>query len=262
MHSTLFLPTLTVTDTTFPTELDPLRMPRHVALIMDGNGRWAKQRGKRRTEGHRQGVENVRQVVETAGHLNLEYLTLYAFSAENWQRPDAEVSALMNLLDIFLKRYTPELDKNGIRLHTIGDICALPKKVIKALEKSLAKTEHHRERHLVLALNYGARQEMVNATQHYVKDVQAGKQNPDLLNWDTLASYLYTANLPDPDLMIRTSGETRMSNYLLMQCAYAELLFTPVLWPDFTREVFIQAIADYQNRERRFGLTGEQVQTT
>lgn len=242
-----------------PISLDPNRIPQHVAIIMDGNGRWAKQQGKPRIEGHRQGVENVRQVVETAGDIGLEYLTLYAFSAENWKRPSSEVSALMNLLDVFLKKYTPELLKNGIRLHTIGAVEELPPKVIKQLDRSLKKTAHFNKRHLILALNYGARQEMVRAVKNFGEAVRAGQAEPESLNWESLARYLYTADIPDPDLLIRTSGEARLSNYLLMQCAYTELHFTPTYWPNFDRNAFYQAIYDYQQRERRFGLTGEQL---
>ncbi len=226
---------------------------------MDGNGRWAQRIGKPRIEGHRQGVENVRQIVETAGEIGLKYLTLYAFSAENWKRPTSEVSALMNLLDVFLKKYTPELIKNGICLHSIGNISELPVKVVKQLNISKKKTAHFSERHLVLALNYGARQEMITAVSQYAKDACDGKVNPATLDWETLSRYLYTDGIPDPDLMIRTSGESRLSNYLLMQSAYAELHFTPIFWPDFSREAFITAIADYQKRQRRFGLTGEQL---
>lgn len=242
--------------------LDPARLPQHVAIIMDGNGRWARSQGKPRIEGHRKGVEVVRQIVDCAGDIGLKYLTLYAFSAENWQRPDTEVKALMNLLEIFLKRYTPEMLEHGIRLRTIGDISVLPQRVRKSLYHTLEVTQSFNERHLILALNYGARQEMVHAVRQFAREVHAGEADPESLDWATLARYLYTADIPDPDLMIRTSGEMRLSNYLLMQSAYAEFVFSSVPWPEFSPAIFIDAIHDYQKRERRFGLTGDQLRRT
>jgi undecaprenyl diphosphate synthase len=233
--------------------------PQHVAIIMDGNGRWARQRGLPRIAGHRRGVETVRTVVEAAADTGVRWLTLYAFSAENWKRPPAEVAALMDLLETFLRRETRELQRQRIRLHTIGRTQDLPAPVRSELDRALAATAHFDQWHLVLALNYGARTEMVDAAAAYAREVAAGQADPDRCDWETLRRHLYTRDLPDPDLLIRTSGETRLSNFLLLQCAYSELVFSPVLWPDFTAEHFRAALADYAQRERRFGATGEQV---
>jgi undecaprenyl diphosphate synthase len=234
-------------------------LPRNVAIIMDGNGRWAKQRGLPRIEGHRRGVESVRTAIDAARDLGIHYLTLYAFSAENWQRPPDEVSALMGLLELFLRRETKTLVKNRVRLHAIGRIEELPEGPLKELKHAIAVTRGFSEWNLVLALNYGSRTELVDAARAYVAAVAAGRENPDEASWSAISQYLYTAGLPDPDLLIRTSGETRLSNFLLVQCAYAEMIFSPVLWPDFTKADLAAAIEEYQRRERRFGLTGEQV---
>jgi undecaprenyl diphosphate synthase len=236
-----------------------LNIPDHVAIIMDGNGRWAKQRGLPRIEGHRRGVETVRTTIDAARDLGIHYLTLYAFSAENWQRPAAEVSALMGLLEFFLRRETKTLVKNRVHLHTIGRIEELPAGPLKELKHAMAATHDFTEWHLVLALNYGSRTELADAARAYAAAVAAGKEKADEASWTALSRYLYTAGLPDPDLLIRTSGETRLSNFLLMQCAYAEMIFSPVLWPDFTKAELAAAVEEYQRRERRFGLTGEQV---
>ena len=234
-------------------------VPNHVAIIMDGNGRWAKQRGLPRIEGHRRGVETVRSTIDAARDLGIHYLTLYAFSAENWQRPPDEVSALMSLLEFFLRRETKNLVKHRIRLHTIGRIEELPAGPLRELKRALAATRHFTEWNLVLALNYGSRTELADAARAYAAAIAAGRENPDEASWTALSRYLYTVDLPDPDLLIRTSGETRLSNFLLMQCAYAELVFSPVLWPDFTKAELVTAVEEFQRRERRFGLTGEQV---
>ena len=234
-------------------------IPLHVAIIMDGNGRWAQQRVLPRIEGHRRGVETVRTIIDAARALGIRYLTLYAFSAENWQRPAEEVSALMSLLEYFLRRETKVLIKNRVRLHTIGRIDELPAGPRKELKQAVTATRHFTDWNLVLALNYGSRTELADAARAYAAAVTAGREKPDEASWTAFSRYLYTAHLPDPDLLIRTSGETRLSNFLLMQCAYAEMIFSPVLWPDFTKADLAAAIAEFQRRERRFGLTGEQV---
>ena len=234
--------------------------PRHVAIIMDGNGRWARRQGLPRIEGHRRGVETVRKIIDAARALGVHYLTLYAFSAENWQRPSDEVSALMGLLEFFLKRETKVLVKNRIRLHTIGRTGDLPERPRRELERAVAATRGFDDWHLVLALNYGSRTEVADAAGAYAAAVAAGREKAEEGSWAAFSRYLYTADIPDPDLLIRTSGETRLSNFLLLQCAYAELVFSPVLWPDFSRADLAGAIEEYQRRERRFGLTGEQLQ--
>ena len=226
---------------------------------MDGNGRWAKQRGLPRIEGHRRGVETVRRIVEASSQSGVRYLTLYAFSAENWKRPAAEVNALMLLLQRFLRSECDELVEKKIRLHTIGRTHELPGAVRKELDRALAATAKFDQWHLILALNYGARTEIADAAAAYAREVAAGREDPAACSYEKLARHLYTAGIPDPDLVIRTSGETRISNFLLLQAAYAELLFTPTLWPDFSADDFRSALADYANRERRFGATGEQV---
>ena len=233
-------------------------IPRHIAIIMDGNGRWAKKRGLPRIEGHRRGVEAVRTVLDAARALGIPYLTLYAFSAENWHRPPDEVGALMGLLEFFLKRETASLVKNRIRLLTIGRTEDLPDAVRTQLEDAKAQTAGFTAHTLILALNYGSRTELVDAARAYATAVAAGKEKLNDSSWETFSRYLYTAGIPDPDLLIRTSGEVRLSNFLMMQCAYAELVFSPVLWPDFSREDLQAAIEDFSRRERRFGRTSEQ----
>lgn len=239
----------------------PTPIPQHVAIIMDGNGRWAKQRGLPRLEGHRRGVETVRTVVDAARELGIRYLTLYAFSAENWRRPADEVSGLMGLLDFFLKRELNNLIKEKVRLHTIGRIDALPANVRRELERVKQATAHFTEWNLVLALNYSAQTEAADAARAYGEAVRAGREDPADASWERFRRYFYTADLPDPELLIRTSGELRLSNFLMLQLAYAEMIFTPVLWPDFGREDLRAAIAEFGRRERRFGQTTEQVKT-
>lgn len=234
-------------------------IPAHVAIIMDGNGRWAKQRGLPRIEGHRRGVETVRTVTFAARDLGVRMLTLYAFSIENWKRPQDEVGALMGLLEYYLKKELEAFVRDRVRFRTIGRIDELPANVQKLLRATSEETKHFADYTLVLALNYGSRTEMVDAARAYAAAVAAGKEKLNDGAWTTFTRYLYTADMPDPDLVIRTSGETRMSNFLLLQAAYAEFVFTPVLWPDFSKADLAAAIADYNRRERRFGLTSEQV---
>jgi undecaprenyl diphosphate synthase len=226
---------------------------------MDGNGRWAKQRGLPRIEGHRRGVETVRTVTYAARDLGVKMLTLYAFSAENWNRPKDEVGALMGLLELYLKKELDTFVRDRVRLMTIGRIDELPQGVQRHLEETVDKTREFSEYTLVLALNYGSRDEIVDATRAYAAAVAAGREAPDDVSWEAFAKYLYTSGMPDPDLVIRTSGESRMSNFLLLQAAYAEFYFSPVLWPDFSKADLAAAIADYARRERRYGLTSEQV---
>jgi len=226
---------------------------------MDGNGRWANKRGLPRNEGHSQGVQNVEKIVGKAGQLGIRYLTLYAFSAENWQRPKNEVDALMNLLESFLEKQKKQLLEKQIRLHTIGHVIDLPTSIRELLYEVKKDTEHFDENHLILALNYGARNEVVDAVKRYTKAVRIGTEDDNNLDWNTFSNYLDTAEFPDPELVIRTSGEHRLSNFLLMQSAYSEYFFTPVCWPDFGPDLFEEALVDYQNRERRFGKTSEQI---
>lgn len=240
---------------------DTTSIPAHVAIIMDGNGRWARQRGLPRIEGHRRGVETVRSTIEAVRELGIRYLTLYAFSVENWRRPQDEVGALMGLLEFFLKRETATLVKNRVRLRAIGRTQDLPPVVRNQLERAIAATADFTEHTLVLALNYGARTEVVEAARAYAAAVAAGEIAADDSSWETFQRHLYTADLPDPDLVIRTSGETRVSNFLLLQAAYAEFVFTPVLWPDFTKADLVAAIENFAARERRFGQTSDQLKT-
>ncbi len=235
--------------------------PRHVAIILDGNGRWARKRGLPRIEGHRRGVNNVRAAVEACQPLGIKWLTLYAFSVENWKRPADEVSGLMDLLERFLRSELKTLHEHKVRLHTIGRVSELPAKVQGPLREAIENTRHYESQHLVLALNYGARTELADAVQKLAREVQAGRMKPEEVDYDAIARHLDTGGIPDPDLLIRTSGETRLSNFLLLQSAYAEMYFTPVAWPDFTKEDFAEAVAAYRRRERRFGLTGEQLAT-
>jgi undecaprenyl diphosphate synthase len=239
--------------------LPPAKIPEHVAIIMDGNGRWARQRGLPRLEGHRRGVEAVRAVIEGARDLGIRYLTLYAFSVENWRRPEDEIGGLMGLLEYFLKRETATLVKNRVRLRTIGRTDQLPSAVHQELQLAITATAGFTEHTLVLALNYGARTEVLDAARAYARAVADGRIVNDEATWETFAQHLYTHDLPDPDLVIRTSGETRVSNFLLLQAAYAEFVFTPVLWPDFTKADLSAAVATFAQRERRFGRTSEQL---
>jgi undecaprenyl diphosphate synthase len=238
---------------------DRATVPQHVAIIMDGNGRWAKQRGFPRIEGHRRGVEAVRTITFAARDLGVRMLTLYAFSAENWNRPKDEVGALMGLLELYLKKELQTFVRDRVRLRTIGRIEDLPPGVRRHLAETIEQTKGFTDYTLVLALNYGSRTEIVDAARSYAASVASGLEKLNDGSWETFARHLYTAGMPDPDLVIRTSGENRMSNFLLLQAAYAEYHFTPVLWPDFTKADLAAAIADFSRRERRYGLTSEQV---
>ncbi len=236
-----------------------LSIPNHVAIIMDGNGRWAQQRGLPRIEGHRRGVETVRTVIKACRELGIPYITLYAFSVENWKRPKDEVGALMHLLEFFLKKELANLIKDKVRILTIGRIQDMPAGVRKQLDKAVEATAAFSDLTLVLALNYGARTEMIDAARAYAAAIAAGETKLDDTSWEKFSRYLYTADIPDPDLVIRTSGEMRISNFLLLQAAYAEFVFTPVLWPDFAKADLAAAVATYAKRERRFGKTSEQL---
>ncbi|MBL0145208.1 MAG: isoprenyl transferase [Chitinophagaceae bacterium] len=229
------------------------RLPRHIAIIMDGNGRWATEKGEDRLYGHWHGVESVRDITTGCAELGLEYLTLYAFSTENWDRPAYEVKGLMELLIETIKKEVPTLNKNNIRLHVIGDVSMLPDAAKNELNEALAETSHNTGLNLIMALSYSSRWEITKAIQNIAADVKLGKLLPENINQDTVKNYLATKNFPDPELMIRTSGEYRISNFLLYQLAYSELYFTDTLWPDFRKENLYEAIVDYQGRERRFG---------
>ena len=235
------------------------RLPRHVAIIMDGNGRWAKREGLARMFGHRKGVETVHRITEAAAELGIEYLTLYTFSTENWNRPKEEVDALMALLVDTIAKETPTLMKNNIRLETIGDLSRLPEQTRNKFIGCIQETSNNTGLSLVIALSYSARWEIIRATQMMAAAVQAGQLLVEDINEETISSFMTTRNMPDPDLLIRTSGELRISNFLLWQLAYSELYFTDCLWPEFTEEEFYHAIVDYQHRERRFGKTSEQI---
>ncbi len=229
------------------------RLPRHVAIIMDGNGRWAKERGLSRIKGHKAGVESIRKIVRASGELGIQFLTLYAFSVENWKRPKREVDALMSLLKRFLKKEERELNENNVRLKTIGRIKALPEGVQEWIAKVTKSTAGNTGLTLVLALNYGSRSELEDAVRSIAQKCLDGKVTPTDVDEAMISDNLYTAGMPDPDLLIRTSGEMRISNFLLWQISYAELYVTPVYWPDFRRQQFVKALLDFQNRERRFG---------
>jgi undecaprenyl diphosphate synthase len=237
------------------------KMPHHLAIIMDGNGRWAKARMLPRLMGHRKGAETVRMVVDECARLGIRYLTLFAFSAENWSRPMSEVSALMNLLKKYIRMEVPRMMRDNVRFNVIGRRSDLPADIRGELEEAISVTSGNTGITLTLALSYGGRQEILDAARLLAADVAAGKVDPATLTEDSLAGYLYTAGLPDPDLLIRTSGEMRISNFLLWQLAYTELYFTDINWPDFNRQALLKAIADFQSRERRFGLTGDQLRT-
>jgi len=235
------------------------QLPKHIAIIMDGNGRWAKEKGEDRLFGHLNGVESVRNIVEGAAELGIQYLTLYAFSTENWDRPEYEVKGLMELLIDTIKKEVPTLNKNNIRLHVIGDIGMLPVLAKKELDDAIEETSANSGLNLIMALSYSSRWEINNAVKKIAEDVKLNKLQPNDITQQTIQQYLCTSQFPDPELMIRTSGEYRISNFLLYQLAYTELYFTNTLWPDFKKENLYEAILDYQNRERRFGKTGEQV---
>lgn len=242
--------------------LNPQGLPRHIAIIMDGNGRWAKSHLRPRLFGHKEGAESVRNIVTTCREMGVEALTLYAFSSENWNRPQAEVSGLMTILQKFLSSELSKMQKNGIRLHCIGDIESLPQTVQTPLHEAMESTRHNTELTLTLALSYGGRNEICRAIKSIASSVEAGDITLDDINDELISSSLDTAILPEPDLLIRTGGEARLSNFLLWQLSYAELYFTDIMWPDFRAEQLAQAIAYFQDRERRFGKTGEQIQQT
>src|SRR5512136_412655 len=228
-------------------------LPRHVAIIMDGNGRWARQRHLPRIEGHRAGAESARIIIRTAGELGIKYLTLYAFSVENWNRPKEEVDALMKYLVHYLKTETPELNKSNVRLEVIGQIYRLPEVVQELLQKSIATLSKNNGLTLIMALSYGGRTEIVEAARSIAAKVKVGQMDPADITEQVFAQHLYTRNLPDPDLLIRTSGEMRISNFLLWQISYTELVVTPTLWPDFRKPQFYSALEEYNRRHRRFG---------
>jgi undecaprenyl diphosphate synthase len=240
-------------------QIDKQRLPRHIAIIMDGNGRWAQEQGQDRLYGHFHGVESVRNIVEGCAELGVGYLTLYAFSTENWDRPEYEVIGLMELLVTTIRKEVESLHKNNIRLHVIGDMNMLPDYARNELQQSLDITKDNTGLNLIMALSYSGRWELLNAVKNIAFEVKTGKLEVEAINEQTLQKFLTTSEFPDPELMIRTSGEFRISNFLLYQLAYAELYFTNVRWPDFRKENLYEAILDYQNRERRFGKTSAQV---
>lgn len=243
----------------FRNRLNKNNIPKHIAIIMDGNGRWAAKHGKPRIIGHENGVESVRDVVEGAGEIGVEHLTLYAFSTENWDRPKAEVDALMGLLVQAIEAETNSLMKNNVRLSVIGDVNAMPENVRNKLNGCIDFLQSNTGLNLILALSYSGQWEIVNAVKNIVNDVRSEKIKPENINSELFESYLSTSNIPDPELLVRTSGEFRVSNFLLWQIAYSELYFTEKLWPDFRKEDLFEAVFDYQNRERRFGKTSEQL---
>jgi len=240
-------------------QINPDKLPEHIAIIMDGNGRWAKGKGMFRIFGHQNGVHTVRRITEAAAEIGIKYLTLYAFSTENWNRPSFEVKALMELLVDTIAKETPDLMKNNIRLVSIGQMNALPEKCQKQLNKTIAETANNNGLTLILALSYSAKWDITNAVKTIALEVNKGSIQPDQINEATINQFLSTAHYPHPDLLIRTSGEQRISNFLLWEIAYSELYFSPKLWPDFSPEDLYQAIWEYQNRERRFGKISEQV---
>ena len=239
--------------------LDKNRIPRHVAIIMDGNGRWAERHGGARIMGHEHGVESVRSVVEGAGEIGIKHLTLYAFSTENWERPKAEVDALMSLLVQAIENETDSLMKNNVRLSTIGNITAMPDDVRNNLYNCIERLNDNTGLNLVLALSYSGQWDILNAVKIIADRTAGNKLKPEEINNELFKSCLSTSGIPDPELLIRTSGEYRISNFLLWEVAYSELYFTPILWPDFRKENLFEAVVDYQNRERRFGKTREQL---
>jgi len=234
-------------------------LPKHLAIIMDGNGRWAKQQGKQRIFGHEKGAKTVREIIQEVSQLGIPYLTLYAFSTENWKRPKLEVEALMHLLSRYLNKEVAIMQQNNIRLNAIGDLESLPSKVRKELHKAMEQTKDNTSTTVSLALAYGGQQELLQMTQQLARKVQQGLLTPEQITYQEIQKTLYTQEIPPVDLLIRTSGEYRISNFLLWQIAYAELYFTDVLWPDFTPEQLHKALLNYQNRERRFGKTSEQL---
>ena len=240
-------------------KIDLKRLPRHIAIIMDGNGRWAKEKGEDRLFGHYHGVESVRNIVEGCAELGVEYLTLYAFSTENWDRPEKEVTGLMDLLVDTIRKEVVTLNKNNIRLHVIGNLEMLPPFAKSEMHEALEMTSSNTGMNLVMAISYSSRWELVNAVKNIALDSQSGKLDANNITSETLEDYLCTRNIPDPELMIRTSGDFRVSNFLLYQLAYTELYFTETRWPDFRKQNLYEAILDFQGRERRFGKISEQV---
>lgn len=249
-------------STIIPSSINLDQLPKHIALIMDGNGRWAKQNGKARVFGHRNGVKAVRSVAEGAAELGIQFLTLYAFSTENWNRPKAEVNALMQLLVSTIAKETKTLHKNNIRLMAIGDLESLPSKCYKELNKAIESTSTNTGLQLNLALSYSSKWEIINAIKGLLIDVKSGNVDESKIDEALFNNYLCTRDIPDPELLIRTSGEYRISNFLLWQIAYAELYFSEILWPDFRKEHLWKAVESFQQRERRFGKTSEQIHLT
>ena len=242
-----------------PMNIEKEMLPKHLAIIMDGNGRWAKQQGKQRIFGHEKGAKTVREIIQEVSQLGIPYLTLYAFSTENWNRPKLEVEALMHLLSRYLQKEVAIMQKNNIRLNAIGDLESLPSKVRKELYKAMEQTKDNTSTTVSLALAYGGQQELLQMTQQLARKVQQGLLTPEQITPQEIQKALYTQEIPPVDLLIRTSGECRISNFLLWQIAYAELYFAEVLWPDFTKKHLEDALLNYQNRERRFGKTSEQL---
>ncbi|MDE6559080.1 MAG: isoprenyl transferase [Muribaculaceae bacterium] len=239
--------------------IDPQRIPQHVAIIMDGNGRWANLKGMPRSAGHAEGVSAVHRAVEFSSDMGIKYLTLYAFSTENWNRPQEEVDTLMHLIGWAIERELPDLLRNNVRIHLIGDIKRIPGEARQRLINSREATAHCTGLNLMMCLSYSSRWEITEAARLIAREVAAGNLNPESISEDNFASHLSTSPAPDPDLLIRTGGEERISNFLLWQIAYSELYFTPVLWPDFDKSTYAEAIIDFQSRERRFGMTSAQV---
>lgn len=240
-------------------KIDKDKLPKHVAMIMDGNGRWAKSRGKVRLSGHQEGAKSVKNVIQVCGHLGIKYLTVYAFSTENWNRPKAEINGLMTLLVNSIDREIDELKEQGVKVKVIGEIDVLPKNVKKKLDFAIETTKDNTRLTFIIALSYSGRWDILNAVKSILQDSEENKIKSSDFNPELFEKYLSTSEIPDPELLIRTSGESRISNFLLYQIAYSELYFTDVLWPDFSREEFFKALLDYQNRERRFGKTSEQL---
>jgi undecaprenyl diphosphate synthase len=243
----------TPSKTILPGRIDKSRLPSHVAIIMDGNGRWARKKGLPRVEGHRKGVEVIREIIKAADGLGVKFLTLYAFSTENWKRPKREVFALMRLMKYYLRSETNKLNEKNIKIRAIGDISGIPAASSRELAESIKKTSGNSGMTLTLAINYGGRTEIIDGIKKAFKDSAEGKINPENITQEDFEKYLYTAGLPDPDLLIRTGNEMRISNFLLWQIAYTELWVTPLFWPEFTKGDFFNAVLDYQKRKRRFG---------
>lgn len=243
----------------FSAPLDPERLPRHVAIVMDGNGRWAKQRRKPRIYGHKVGADSVREIVEMSREIGIGHLTLYAFSTENWNRPEQEVSGLMNILKSYLVSELSRMEKNEIRLNCLGETAKLPGTVRQTLEDTVRRTAGNDKMVLNLALSYGARDEICLAVKNIAQLCLDLKLKPEQIDHQLLSDQLYTAGQPDPDLLVRTGGEQRLSNFLLWQASYAEIYFTETMWPEFRKKAYLEALLDYQSRERRFGKTGEQI---